>query len=268
MLGQLQRGLRHSGRKSLNSSARYLVRFDDICPTMNWRIWPAMEAALEEFNVRPLLAVVPDNRDPVLQVDPPRTDFWDCVRGWRRRGWTIAMHGYQHRYVTRARGLVGINNYSEFAGLPSEEQEEKIRRGREIFQKEGLEPRIFIAPAHSFDAATLAALLRQDFRVLSDGFTRYPYISPEGIFWIPQQLWDFTPKAKGVWTVCIHHNGWCEKDVAEFRGKLSRYGNQITFVEALVEEYGNRPLRCADRLHAWLFGKAKFRLKAILKRGG
>ena len=54
------------------SDARFLLRFDDLCPTMNWAMWDAIEAHLVRMEVRPILAVVPDNRDPKLVAGPPK----------------------------------------------------------------------------------------------------------------------------------------------------------------------------------------------------
>src|SRR6478672_6653645 len=96
--------------------AQYLIRFDDLCPTMNWQVWAEIETILLESRVSPILAVVPDNRDTALMVGPPRSDFWVEVRRWQQRGWTIGMHGYQHTYVTEEAGIVGIWPRSEFAG--------------------------------------------------------------------------------------------------------------------------------------------------------
>jgi len=52
---------------------RYIVWFDDICPTMNWAIWDDVEATLVEHGIRPLLAVVPDRpvhrRTDVVEPD-------------------------------------------------------------------------------------------------------------------------------------------------------------------------------------------------------
>ena len=90
------------------STTQYLLRFDDICPTMNWRVWAEIETVLVQRQLKPLLAVVPDNRDPGLQVDSPAGDFWDRARVWQERGWTIALHGFQHRYVSRNAGMVAV----------------------------------------------------------------------------------------------------------------------------------------------------------------
>ncbi len=94
------------------TDARYLIRFDDICPTMNWAVWDSIEEYLIRYRVRPILAVVPDNQDPNLVIDPPRDDFWERVRHWQRMGYSIALHGYQHRYVSSNAGLLLLNHQS------------------------------------------------------------------------------------------------------------------------------------------------------------
>src|SRR5579864_348716 len=137
---------------------KLLLRFDDICPTMNWAVWQELEAILSDAGVKPLVAVIPDNRDPAFHLAAPRRDFWDNVRLWQARGWTIGVHGYQHLYVTRSSGLLGINAASEFAGLPFQEQERKIRLALGIFRSEGIEPKVWVAPGHSFDTTTIRAL--------------------------------------------------------------------------------------------------------------
>src|SRR5437016_5571738 len=157
------------------STTQYLLRFDDICPTMNWRVWAEIETVLVQRRFKPLLAVVPDNRDPGLQVDPPAGDFWDRVRAWQDRGWTIALHGFQHRYVTRNAGMVAVRKKSEFAGLQADVQREKLRRGVEIFERERITSRVWVAPGNSFDAATVALLPEFDIRVISAGYFRHPY---------------------------------------------------------------------------------------------
>ena len=129
-------------------SAQYLIRFDDLCPTMNWQVWAEIESILVEHQITPLLAVVPDNRDQKLAVAPAHPAFWEQVRKWQARGWTIALHGYQHLYITKDRGIVGIQHRSEFAGLPAKVQEDKLRKATEIFHDEGIEPKVWIAPGH------------------------------------------------------------------------------------------------------------------------
>ena len=75
--------------------ANYLVRFDDICPTMNWEAWEQVENVLVSEGIRPMLAVVPDNRDENLEFGQENEHFWSKVRDWQKMGWSIAVHGYQ-----------------------------------------------------------------------------------------------------------------------------------------------------------------------------
>ena len=61
----------------LVTAAKYLLRFDDVCPGMNWTVWREVESVLHANGVRPLVAIVPDNRDAHLNVGPARADFWE-----------------------------------------------------------------------------------------------------------------------------------------------------------------------------------------------
>lgn len=226
--------------------AKFLVRFDDLCPSMNWSVWNQIDRILIETGVIPILAVVPDNKDAHLVVNSERSDFWDLVREWAARGWTVGMHGYQHDYVTSDPGIVKLNAFSEFAGLPVDRQRAKLRAAKEIFDREGVTPRIWIAPAHSFDAVTVSLLREVGIGIISDGFGLYPSVDRRGILWIPQQIWRLRPLPFGVFTVCLHHNGWTQADVASFRLQLGKYRRQITSVNEIERTYAGRSASLLD----------------------
>jgi len=231
---------------SLRMYGKYLIRFDDLCPTMNWDIWVEIEAVLVEQNIAPLLAVVPDNHDPKLAVGPSCSPFWHEVRKWQARGWSIGLHGYQHLYVTRDAGIVGIQPRSEFAGLPAAEQEQKLRKAMAIFRDNGIEPQLWIAPAHSFDRHTLACLAEIGLSTISDGLALAPHTDPVGLFWVPQQLWRFRWRPFGVWTVCYHHNQWQRHDLERFRADIRRYQDFITTLPIIRDLYSRRRLTLMD----------------------
>jgi len=230
--------------------AQYLMRFDDICPTMNWDIWEKIEKTLVEEEIDPILAVVPDNKDKTLIVEEARPEFWDTVRSWQRRGWTIGMHGYQHTYVTDRAGLVGINNRSEFAGLDEQEQESKLNKALALFRQEEIIPEVWIAPGHSFDTITLRLLKKLKIEVVSDGFYLSANTDPLGLIHIPQQLWRFRRLPVGLWTVCYHHNGWTNSSVDRFRSDLQRYRRQITSLPRVLTSYRTRKRNLSDALFA------------------
>jgi peptidoglycan/xylan/chitin deacetylase (PgdA/CDA1 family) len=223
---------------------------------MNWRVWNEVEAILEDQGVRPIMAVVPDNQDEVLRAGAPDARFWDRVGKWQARGWTIAMHGWEHRFVTKHSGVLGINKFSEFAGLPREEQERKLRSGKAVFESHGLDPLMFVAPAHSFDEVTLELLNRLGFRYLSDGFFPYPHVDDFDLLWIPQQLWAFRRRPLGIWTICFHINRWEVRDIAGFRNNVRRYRDAISDVRAVADEYGRRPKSVLDSAVARLYRSA------------
>jgi predicted deacetylase len=217
---------------------RFILRFDDICPTMNWRIWRFLERDLCDLNIKPLMAVIPDNRDRELMVSTSGVeDFWNSVRFWQARGWTIGLHGYQHRYVTNLSGMYGRIARSEFAGLPYEVQEIKLRNAIRIFREQKVSPEVWVAPAHSFDATTVAILSKLGVRIISDGYAIYPYQDAEGVTWIPQQFGRFRKLPFGVWTICCHFNLWTDAETDSFRQDLRKHRRHFTAVTDVVKIY-------------------------------
>lgn len=192
------------------SNAKYIFRLDDICPTMDWDKFNKLKKIFKKYNIKPILGVVPDNKDPDLVRIPVNHDlqkkFWNEIRQLRYDEWIVAQHGYQHKFITKDRGLLKINNYSEFAGLPINEQQRKIREGKKILE-DNLGQKIiwWIAPAHSFDQNTCKVLKKLNFKYISDGIFLYPSYRFQ-LQWIPQQLWSPVKKKNGIWTICIHPN--------------------------------------------------------------
>jgi hypothetical protein len=244
--------------------ACYLLRFDDLCPTLHWELWAEVEAILLRNDICPLLAVVPDNQDPELKCAAPAVDFWERVRTWQARGWTIALHGFQHKFVTADAGLVGLNRCSEFAGLPAQTQKEKLAQALSIFRQEGISTEVWAAPAHSFDHATLHCLLEFGLQVVSDGLFLYPQTDPRGLFWMPQQLSDFRSFPFGVFTICFHLNHWNRARLQFFERQIVAYRSRITSLREIKAMYSHRQPRFdAVRLTKW--GGAALKLKQRLR---
>ena len=235
--------------------ARYLIRFDDICETMSWSVWDAVESVLRDYDVKPIVAVIPRNRDPHLKIEPPRPDFWDRVRAWKTLGWAIGMHGYEHLYVSPSSGIVGLQPRSEFAGLPATLQREKLERGLAVFHAEGIHPDVWVAPSHSFDRSTVSILNELGIRHISDGLFVNPRIDRDGVMWIPQQFWRFRWAPVGVWTVCFHHNRWSSRGAAEFRRNAGRYLSRISSLRAIAADYADGRQRAPGGLVPYLAGK-------------
>lgn len=223
---------------------------------MNWAMWTRIETALDKYGVKPLIAIVPDNKDSALEFAPARDNFWETVRGWKAKGWAIAMHGYQHLYVTSDSGILRLNARSEFAGLPHGEQRKKLQKAMDIFLGEGIKPDAWVAPSHSFDGVTVRVLREIGLRTISDGLFPWPHRDRMGMLWLPQQIWRFRTMPPGVWTVCFHHNDWSDAQMRNFARDLKRFHPQIANPFDICSEYADRRKTVADQIAA----AAMFRL--------
>ncbi len=214
------------------SGPKFVIRLDDVCPTLRWASMDKAAALFAELGIRPLIGVVPDNRDEHLIIDPPRPNFWELVRAWVNAGWVVAQHGYQHRYVNRSPGVLRIGSRSEFAGLPFEEQHRKLSLGHRLLEERGIDADTFMAPSHSFDAATLAAMRAVGMKYVTDGFGLFPY-EADSLTFVPQLFaspWHF---GVGIYTVCLHVNDMDEAGLARLaRFCHSRRQDIIDFREA------------------------------------
>ncbi|MCR5798944.1 MAG: DUF2334 domain-containing protein [Lachnospiraceae bacterium] len=193
------------------SEKRLLFRLDDIAPGMVRTNLDRLKTIFDKYDIKPLLGVVPDNKDPGLVKDEKdEENFWKNIKKLEEEGWPIAMHGSEHVYCTEDSGLLRANPFSEFAGLSFEAQKEKLVKGRNALEKHDIKPVYFMAPGHTFDENTLKALHETGFTYVTDGYTAEPY-RREDLLFIPCTLGEAqTPK--GTDTVCIHLNNWKDED--------------------------------------------------------
>ncbi len=241
--------------------ARYLLRIDDMCPAMSRDGWTRCRKILDEFCIHPILAVVPDNRDPALMCSDPHPDFWEEMNGLEAGGAAIALHGYRHLCKSPGRSLIPVHEFSEFSGVGLETQREWIGAGIQILIRHGLTPRLWVAPRHGFDRNTLRALREAGILFLSDGFAQRPF-ERFGLTWLPQQLWSPSEKRSGVWTICVHPNTMTCEQLAILRRFIRAHADQfISFDQAIaigprgplsLMEYAiERYMLCRLMLHNW-----------------
>jgi len=214
-------------------SAKYILRLDDACPTMDRNKWQKIEEICDKYDIKPIVAVIPNNKDKEMMVSNYDESFWDKVRNWQKKGWYIAMHGYDHVYVTKESGFLPFNKQSEFAGLNYEEQAEKIKKGWEVFQKEGIKTKIWVAPSHTFDVNTLRAIKEfTNIEIISDGIGLFPF-KRYGFKWLPQQIWKFRKMPFGIWTGCFHPNNMNEDDIKNLEEFIRNNKKNFIHIEDL-----------------------------------
>ncbi len=214
--------------------AKYILRLDDACPTMDRDKWDRLEELLRLYNIKPIVSVIPKNEDENLKLHSEDKFFWKKVKQWELDGWSIALHGYEHLYKTNEAGLVPINHKSEFSGLAYEIQRKKITSGFKIFQENNINCKIWVAPGHSFDKNTIKALLDvTNIRIISDGiaFKQYYDLS---MYWIPQQLWKARKMLFGTWTICLHPSTMTEYQFQQLESFLKDNYSSFENVELLV----------------------------------
>jgi predicted deacetylase len=189
----------------------YIFRLDDISPGMNRNNFEKIEEIFDQYWIKPIIWVVPDNQDPHLDQRNKIDDFWWKIKALQSKWWIIAQHGYQHLYKTKNSGIIWLNNRSEFAGLSYDEQYEMIKKWQEILkQKLWQKSKRWMAPAHSFDTTTLKVLRELWFEYITDGIALYPFTKNE-LRWLPQQIWKPMKKRVWIWTICLHINSYDQK---------------------------------------------------------
>ena len=259
---------------------KILIRFDDICPTMDWVHWQKAKSLMDECNVKALLGVIPSCEDSELLIDSPKEDFWIYLKNLQKEGFVLAMHGVYHKYCSLKRGLINSGKNSEFAGLPYNEQYEKLKFGKELLEKNDINTDIFFAPSHSYDKNTIKALRNLGFKYISDGRSN-KIIDYNGIKAVPAKSFG-VPKIKthGNFVAIFHAHEWgrpekahgyddlvflCKnytKDIVDFYTYAKDIKCGIYIIQVLIEKLNVFYIRHLQKIviKAWHF------VKKILRR--
>lgn len=236
----------------------YIIRLDDASEYRDVEKWERIEKLLAQYDIKPVVGVIPDNKDPDLtrQYSWDST-FWEKVRVWQKKEWSIAMHGYQHRFITQNGGINPVNQYSEFAGVPLDSQIRMIQNGIDIFKEHEIKPQLFFAPAHTFDLNTLKALREgSEIQVMSDTIANDQYFEHD-FYFIPQQAGRVRPLPMKIVTFCYHPNNMNQSDFIELE----------KFIRIHKRQFGDfRTLQLKKRkktLYDWLLFKIYFLFREI-----
>lgn len=224
----------------LGEKRMYLIRLDDFCEYSDTEKWTRVLNILKKFSVNALIGVIPNCQSKeFLGVFEKDNSFWEKLNLLQAEGMLIALHGFNHIYVTNSGGINPIHSRSEFAGLSLEEQKNKIRKGYNIFQKHKITPFAFFAPAHTFDENTLQALKDETpIRVISDTVANDIYFDND-FYFLPVQSGRCRPLPFKFITIALHPNEMNEKDFTALENFLN--ANQKDFLKI------NEPLKLKKR---------------------
>ena len=113
----------------INENTGILIRLDDIAENMNWDLMEKSELLFEKYEIKPVLGVIPNNKDKELLSHPKADDFWQMLRNWKDKGWEISMHGYTHVYDknTNKKDYFKYGGDSEFCGHSLTTQMSELR---------------------------------------------------------------------------------------------------------------------------------------------
>lgn len=250
-------------------ASQLLVRLDDACPWHDRSRWQKIEYLLDKYNIKPLVAVIPDCQDPDLTCFPHDDNFWERARAWQAKGWAIALHGSTHVFETTKSGIVPLNKYSEFAGVEKERQRQKIVLGTQILAGHQLNVSAWVAPAHSFDASTLEVLRNETpIRLVSDGLSHRAF-RRFGFVWVPQQLWRPRQLKSGLWTLCLHPNEMLDNDferLDEFLSANPCGGSWQTWIDYSKESQNGATPHLRSSVPAWGLSDAIFGIAFLALR--
>lgn len=227
------------------------MRLDDACQKMDLEKWDRMESLLTKYNIRPVVGVIPNCKDPDMdKYDWDEPGFLERKNRWQKKGWELALHGYTHVFETNSGGINPVHQRSEFAGHPLEIQKEKIQKGLEQFRKWDINPKVFIAPAHTFDEVTLEAIKEcSEIKFISDTVATDSYIK-YGLTFVPQQTGRVRKLPFEKVTFCYHPNIMDDEAFMILEAFIK--DNQSDFIDFPLED-SDRQLNIKDKFFSKLY---------------
>lgn len=232
--------------------SKYLLRLDDASDYMDVEKWQRMENLLDKYGIKPLVGIIPDNKDASLIYNYKQDlTFWNKVLSWKNKGWELALHGCYHKYTTKEGGINPVNKRSEFAGVSLDEQRKMIRHGIDILKQYGIVTNVFFAPSHTFDKNTLIALKEEsNIRIISDTIANDVYFEND-FYFIPEQSGRVRNLPFKLCTFCYHPNTMSDKDFENLEIFLKKY--YFKFVAVKEIELKKRLKSLFDKLLHFMY---------------
>jgi len=225
----------------INNNTGILIRIDDVCENMNWDLMSKLESLFDNHSIKPVLGVIPNNRDEDFLSFPRNDNFWDQVRKWQDKGWEIVQHGDTHIYdrlCSKKSDYFEYGGGSEFFGHPLNVQEKRIKNGLEKFKREKINIRSFFAPNQTYDENTFIALKNCGISEVIDGYGLMPY-TEKNIKFIPQLFEKVVLLPFGIQSTKLHLHIWDENDYKKFENFIKLNSKKIITYDQALNKINN-----------------------------
>ncbi len=225
----------NSIKKIVSKYTGLLIRMDDISENMNWNMMDKCELLFDKYEIKPLLGIIPSNKDPELLKHQYNPKFWDRVKDWKNKGWEITMHGFNHLYTQNSdkKDIFNYGGNSEFYGLDYDDQLKKIKTGLLKFNERKIKVRSFFAPNHIYDENTLKALKVSGIKIVIDGYGLFPYYKHHILF-VPQLFYKEIILPFGIQSTQMHINDWDERQFKKFSNFLEKNNKKILNLDNII----------------------------------
>ena len=225
----------------INNNTGILIRIDDVCENMNWNLMSKLESLFDNYSIKPVLGVIPNNRDEDFLSFPRKDNFWDQVRKWQDKGWEIVQHGDTHIYdrlCSKKSDYFEYGGGSEFFGHPLNVQEKRIKNGLEKFKREKINIRSFFAPNQTYDENTFIALKNCGINEVIDGYGLMPY-TEKNVKFIPQLFEKVVLLPFGIQSTKLHLHIWDENDYKKFENFIKINSKKIITYDQALNKINN-----------------------------
>ena len=225
----------------INNNTGILIRIDDVCENMNWNLMSKLESLFDDYSIKPVLGVIPNNRDEDFLSFPRKDNFWDQVRKWQDKGWEIVQHGDTHIYdrlCSKKSDYFEYGGGSEFFGHPLDVQEKRIKNGLEKFKREKINIRSFFAPNQTYDENTFVALKNCGINEVIDGYGLMPY-TEKNVKFIPQLFEKVVLLPFGIQSTKLHLHVWDENDYKKFENFIKINSKKIITYDQALNKINN-----------------------------
>ena len=225
----------------ISNNTGILIRIDDVCENMNWNLMSKLESLFDNYSIKPVLGVIPNNRDEDFLSFPRNDNFWDQVRKWQDKGWEIVQHGDTHIYdrlCSKKSDYFEYGGGSEFFGHPLDVQEKRIKNGLEKFKREKINIRSFFAPNQTYDENTFIALKNCGINEVIDGYGLMPY-TEKNVKFIPQLFEKVVLLPFGIQSTKLHLHVWDENDYKKFENFIKINSKKIITYDQALNKINN-----------------------------